>query len=158
MASKNSQDLSYPEITKISNYLYLGSCEHPILGTDQFKELNFDVIINCASNEVQYTDVMEKKYVIENFPLEDNEYASLLEHLDAINDALYRHLKSHKKIYLHCVRGISRAPAVLIYYLMSYKKYTYEDALHAIKVRRSVIDIHPNFERELITIEEDSGL
>ncbi len=141
-------NMAFLEITKINNYLYLGSYDHALTQSDDFKKLNIDVIINCASKEVIYNDNMHKLYKIINLPLEDDCYASLLESLDIANEMIHKYLQLKKKIYIHCINGISRSPAILIFYLMSHKKYTFDNALKLLKKKRPMIDINPNFECE----------
>lgn len=139
-------------ISKITNFIYLGAAENAINNDDEFKKLNINVIINCAS-EIHYESNMG--YIIEKFPMEDDDDSSLLEYIDDVNDIIHKHLTNGKKIYLHCAYGISRSPAVLIYYLMSHKQFTYDNALEFLQKIRPIIEINPNFERELRTIEEN---
>ncbi|MEM0354217.1 MAG: dual specificity protein phosphatase [Thermoplasmata archaeon] len=140
-----------PSISKLNNYIYLGSYEPAFNDSEDFKNLGIDVIINCAK-EIVYPPTT--KYVVEHFPLEDNEDASMLEYMDDANKKINRYLKYGKKIYIHCVDGISRSPAILIYYLMSSKKLTFIKAYSLLKSIRPGIKINPKFERELKTVEE----
>lgn len=143
----------YLQISKINKYIYIGSYKHPKENTDEFKKLEIDVIFNCA-REINYET--DSKYIIEHIRLEDDyKNASLLEFMDDANNKLYKYLKEGKKIYLHCSTGTSRAPAILIYYLMSHKGFTYERALSLLQNIRPCIEINENFERELLIIEED---
>jgi len=138
----------YSFISKINSYLFLGSYAHPWYNTKEFQELKIDVIINCAT-EIIYPDT--NKYHVDSFPIDEDEYATLLECMDDAHDKIHQYLKERKRIYLHCTYGHSRAPAILIYYLMAQKKFTYDKSYKLLKQKRSVLDIHPNFERELRT-------
>lgn len=138
-------------ISKINNYIYLGSCEHPILDSDEFQKLDIDVIINCAK-EVEYDSV--SKYHIEHFPIMDGNSISFLENMDQADIFIHRSLSMGKKIYLHCDKGISRSPAILIYYLMMHKKFTYDRAFRLLKRFRPVIDIDQEFEDSLRSIDD----
>lgn len=138
-------------ISKLNKYIYLGSYEPAYNDTEEFKKLEIDVIINCAK-EIIYSP--KTKYIVEHFPLEDNENASMLEYMDEANKKINRYLKYGKKIYIHCVDGMSRSPAILIYYLMSSKKLTFIKAYSLLKSIRPGININPKFERELKTVEE----
>lgn len=149
----DTKTFKHLEISKVTNLIYLGSCEHPLEHSEDFQKLGINVIINCA-REISYTPEMESKYIIENFPLDDDPYASLLEYIDVINDTIHKYVIGKKKIYIHCVRGMSRSPAIVIYYLMSHKNCTYRKAFKYIRKIRPVIDINPNFTRELLAIEE----
>ena len=109
--NENQSQNNYATISKINNFIYLGSFEHPLFRSEEFEKLGIDVIINC-SKEVEYTE--QDKYIIESYPIIDGESLSMLEYMDKINDSITHHLSEGKKIYLHCVNGISRSPAVLI--------------------------------------------
>ncbi|XWV26582.1 DSPc-domain-containing protein [Tupanvirus soda lake] len=146
-----STNFEHLKISKINNFIYLGSCEHPLTNSEEFQKLGIDVIINCAK-EVEYTE--DVKYRVENFPIIDGNSISLLENMDRANDNIHYYLSRGKKIYLHCVRGISRSPALLIYYLMTHKKFTYDTAFDLLKAIRPIIDIDPEFENSLRAIED----
>ncbi len=139
------------EISKINNYIYLGSYEPAYMDTEEFRELKIDVIINCAA-EITYPK--QSKYIIEQFPFEDDDNSTLLEYIDEANDKIHKYLSAGKKIYIHCYHGISRSPAILVYYLMSHKRFTYDRAVKLLKKIRPIIQINSNFERELKSIEE----
>ena len=138
-------------ISKISNLIYIGSFEHAYEPSDEFKALGIDVIINCAC-EVQYPEQCD--YIVENFPIKDGDSLSFLENMDRANDKIHYYLSKGKKIYLHCVRGVSRSPAILAYYLMSHKKFTYDRAVALLEKLRPVISINEEFETQLRLIEE----
>jgi hypothetical protein len=148
---QHCEEPNYMTISKINKFIYLGSFEHPFIDSEEFQKLGIDVIFNC-SKEIVYTD--QNKYIIENFQIVDGDSISMLENMDKINNKIVYYLSESKKIYLHCVKGISRSPTVLIYYLMSQKKFTYDNALSLLKNIRPVIDIDPEFENLLRTIEE----
>ena len=154
---KNTNDIFDQEepahliISKINNSIYLGSFENAYEPSDEFKALKIDVIINCAI-EVEYPE--QSDYIVENFPIRDGDSLSFLENMDRANDKIHYYLSRGKKIYLHCVRGVSRSPAILVYYLMSHKKFTYDRAVRLLKKMRPVICINEEFETQLRLIEE----
>lgn len=139
------------EITRINNYIYLGSYEHAYFNTEELQKLDIDTIINCAK-EIILPDNFGRKIL--HYPLEDGEYATLLEYMDNAINNIDKLLRSKKKIYLHCDFGKSRSPAILIYYLMINKNFTFDKALSFLKKIRPIISINDNFERELRAIEE----
>ena len=107
--------MSCNKISKINNSIYIGSCEHPITESDEFKELNIDVIINCAK-EIKYTETQQQLYTIENYPICADTSISFLEFMDEANDKIHYYLSNGKRIYIHSVSGESRCVAILIYY------------------------------------------
>lgn len=79
----------------------------------------------------------------------------MLEHMDKVIDRMHYFLCRKKKIYLHCINGISVSPAILIYYLMMHKKMTYDRSHDLIKKLRPDIDVDSEFENQLRIIEEN---
>lgn len=150
--SETNQETEYTVISKINNLIYLGSFEHPYEPSTEFEALGIDVIINCASRDIEYPE--QSKYIIENFPIVDGDSLSFLENIDKANDKIHYYLSRGKKIYLHCVSGASRSPAILVYYLMSHKKFSYDKAVSILKKIRPVICIDEEFETQLRIIDE----
>lgn len=147
----------YYQISKINNYIYLGSFEHPAINSDEFKLLDIDVIINCAA-EIDYPlDQFNgsKKYVYEKFPIVDGDLNTFLEHMDKAIETLAKYLSRGKKIYLHCHKGVSRSPAILAYFLMYNKHWSYFKSLSQLRKKRSIIDIDDEFVNTLRVIEEN---
>ena len=151
MEENDPLENQFTEISEINKFIYLGSFAHPCSNSEEFQKLQINVVINCAA-EIDYPCPLH--YIFEKFPLENDEYASMLEYMDKAVEKIHRYLSQHKKIYIHCNNGNSRAPAILIYYLMVHKKFNYSRALSLLKKLRPTIMINDNFERELKTIEE----
>ena len=151
---QNKQNKNYLNISKINNFVYIGSFDHAFTDSEEFQKLGINVIINCTK-EIEHPSEIIDKYTVINFPFENNDSASLLEYIDEVNEKIHNYLENGKKIYLHCIKGISRAPAILIYYLMSHKKFSYDQAHDLIREIRPVININDNFERELRIIEDN---
>jgi protein-tyrosine phosphatase len=143
----------YMVISKITNKIFIGSCEHPLNFDNEFKQLEFTAIINCAE-EVDY-DHIPGNIVYRKLNFESGPYPSLLEHIDETDEIISRLIRSGKKIYIHCDQGTSRAPAIVIYYLMKSRSCTYDRAFEFVKKARPMIDIHPDYERELRTFDEE---
>lgn len=136
-------------ISKINDNIYLGSYEPSYNNTQEFKNLNIDVIINCAE-EITYP---HNKYIIKNYPIIDGDCISFLENIDNASLIINNYVLKNKKIYIHCMMGVSRSPAILIYYFMFYQNYKYDDAFDLINNIRN-ISIDPIFEDQLRMIEE----
>jgi protein-tyrosine phosphatase len=72
--------------------------------------------------------------------------------MDAAADKIDYYITLGKRVYVHCVHGKSRSPAIIIYYLMKYKNFTYDQAFEKILSIRPIISMNNNFVRELINI------
>lgn len=138
------------EITQIDPQLYLGSSEHPVKLTEEFIKVNPQVVINCAS-EISY---QSRLFDIVHVPLKNDDYASLLDYLDDAVNIITGYLKKGKVVYVHCSDGVSRAPAIIIYFLMVFYSIDYEAAHKLLRKLRPVIEVNSNFERELTAIND----
>jgi protein-tyrosine phosphatase len=147
----HSKKKLYLEITKINEYIYLGCCTHPLTNSEEFQKLGIDVLINCAA-EVKYP--ADTNYHVENFRIIDGEGVSFLENMDQAANKIRFHYSNGKKIYLTCARGISRSPAILIYFLMSHKKCTYDTAHSLVRKKRRIISVNEEFESSMRAIED----
>lgn len=146
-------------ISKINNFIYLGSYEHPVIQSEEFEKLGIDVIINCtaAIDLLKFSSLNEEenKYIIEKIPIVDGDFNSFMEFMDKAVATIIKYLEKGKKIYIHCHKGISLAPAILIYYLMINKQFSYNKAFSLLKEKRPFIDINPRIENALKLVDEN---
>lgn len=149
--SKNDEHLA---VTKISDNLYLGPADYIINATEDFYKLDINVIINCAA-EVRISDVVKYACTVYEYPIVDGVDVTFLEYVDNATKTLCDCIRAKKKIYLTCVRGINRSPAILIYYLMMYKHHTYDKAHTMVKKLRPIISIHYDFELCMRSIDDN---
>lgn len=140
-----------PEITKINDRVYLGSFIHCAENTDEFKKLSIDAVINFAS---ELNTKVNPFVQIITLGIDQSFHPTLLDIIDEAEKIIRKYIKQKKTIYLCCSDGNSRAPAVLIYYLIKRKSMTYLDAYELVESKRPEIDIHPNFQTELYEISE----
>ena len=141
------------KFTAIGNYIYLGSFEPAFNQDDEFQKLGINVVINCG-HKIRYP---EQKYpfILENYPIADGDSVIMLENMDTVIEKIHHYLLQKKKIYLHCIDGVSVSPAILTYYLMVHKKYSYDQAYKLIQKLRPLVDIHCEFTNQLRVIEEN---
>lgn len=145
------ENFDHQTISKINQFIYLGSYEPILNENDEFEKLKFDVLINCS--EIAYPIKIKNQYIVHQYPLSDDQYATLLEYIDEASEKINEYVNLGKKIYIHCVHGMSRSPAILIYYLMQYKKFTFNSALDLITAIRPIVSLNPNFTNELYQLE-----
>jgi len=118
---------------------------------------NFTHVINCSrgssmetsNDEVNDANNYNKSPSIKYLPifLRDDPGADLIKCFFQTIDFTEREDESNKskKILIHCIEGISRAPALIAGYLMWKQNIKTENAIEFIKSKRKCIDINLGF-------------
>ena len=118
---------------------------------------NFTHVINCSrgssmetsNDEVNDANNYNKSPSIKYLPifLRDDPGADLIKCFFQTIDFIEREDESNKskKILIHCIEGISRAPALIAGYLMWKQNIKTENAIEFIKSKRKCIDINLGF-------------
>jgi hypothetical protein len=138
--------LRYP--SPILPNLWLGSCDDARLLADTKSD---HVFVSCAS-EVSLFHMEGLK-----IDLHDCTNEHLFDMLDEAADFINGHIRD-RKILVYCRMGKSRSPTVIIYFLMKYRSYTFEDALRLVKSKRGIICLNDYFVRELINYQNSKEL
>ena len=134
-------------ITEVRPGLYLGNSINVVSESEAFLNLDINVVINCC-DEIIHDE--NKKYIIEQYPINDDGLDdNFAKCADTIVDSIHKHLLNGLNVYIHCVQGISRSAAAIVYYLMKYEKKSFDKAYLILKMLRSCISIHPKFIKEL---------
>jgi len=135
----------FPEISKISEKLYLGNYDGQ-REKDILKKLGVTNVLACGS-------------LLED--LNEGEFVFLqLELYDFNNEDLFKILKkalifidSSDKVYVHCHAGISRSAAVVIAFFMWKEKMEFKKALNYVRSKRSCIFPNSGFYKQLENFE-----
>lgn len=118
---------------------------------------NFTHVINCSrgssmetsNDEVTDANNYDKSPSIKYLPifLRDDPGADLIKCFFQTIDFVENEKESNKpkKILIHCIEGISRAPALIAGYLMWKQNIKTENAIEFIKSKRKCIDINLGF-------------
>jgi len=121
---------------------------------------NFTHVINCSrgssmespNDELANSNNYEKSPSIKYLPifLRDDPGADIIncffqtiDFIEADNE------RNNKKFLIHCIEGISRAPALIAGYLMWKKNLTTSKAIELIKSKRNCVDINLGFSIQL---------
>lgn len=139
-------------IIEVKPNLYLGAAKHVVEKSDEFNALDINVVINCCDEitleENQTFD--SNKYKIHHYPINDDALDNKFsECMNECVDLINKYLLDGLNVYIHCVHGVSRSAAMVIYYLMKYEKLSYDVAHYKLFLKRPCIQPHPNFIREL---------
>ena len=121
---------------------------------------NFTHVINCSrgssmecpNDEIIKSQNYEKSPSIKYLPifLRDDPGADIIHcFFQAIDFIESDNKKNNKIILIHCIEGISRAPAIIAGYLIWKNNLTTEKAINLIKDKRNCIDINLGFTIQL---------
>lgn len=147
--NQSSQENNRCTINEITDNIYTGG--YLVLqDTSYLISNNFTHVINCASgssleNKNNINKIPSIKYL--SIDLRDDPGADIIKCIfQTIN---YIESKENniinKKIFFHCIEGISRAPAMIAGYLMWKKNMKTQEAIDFIKNKRKCVDINLGF-------------
>ena len=117
---------------------------------------NFTHVISCSrgssmespNDELIKSQNFEKSPSIKYLPifLRDDPGADIINcFFQAIDFIESDYKKNNKKIFMHCIEGISRAPAIIAGYLMWKENLKTENAIDLVKSKRNCVDINLGF-------------
>ena len=141
-------------ISKITDYIYISGYllaqNIPFLVNN-----NFTHVINCSKGSsmesLNEDNIYAKSSNIKYFSiyLRDDPGLDIIncfyQIIDFIEKKESQNCNINKKILIHCIEGISRAPALIAGYLMWKNNLRTENAIELIKSKRNCIDINLGF-------------
>lgn len=135
------------QITKIKNNLYLGNVHHVARLSEEFVELKIDVVINCCDDVIHKPNDL---YVAENYPIDDDGInGSFEKHFVDAAVSIHKHLTNGSIVYVHCMQGVNRSAAVILYYLMKYDDISFNSAWYKLYLVRPCVNPINAFVREI---------
>ncbi|KAI0629367.1 protein-tyrosine phosphatase-like protein [Trametes polyzona] len=106
-------------------------------------------IVSVIEHRPKYPKTLTKLKTL-HIPVEDSEYADILQHLDVTSAFIKSALEDRRNIVLvHCAMGISRSATVVSAFLMAHKSMTAQQALDYVTSRRPIVHPNPGFRRQL---------
>ena len=104
---------------------------------------NIKIILNLTAHKCENLHPSLIKYY--SYSIADNSHfnldANILEALNLIKEATDKNIK----VLVHCQMGISRAPTIVIAFLIKYKFMSFEDALNLVKNKSPSADPNLGF-------------
>lgn len=135
------------EMSDILSCLSLGSWRDA-LNHDTLKKHGVTHVLNVAK-EVPCRAELEAMeggdFSHKRIPLQDCHSEDIGEHFEEAFEFIEEAKAANGKVLVHCRRGISRSPAIVVGYLMRHNGYTYEDALEFVKSKRSCVSLNLAF-------------
>ncbi len=131
----------------LHNLLYVGSVKNAT-DIEELKEHNINIVINVA-RECDYKESQLDGVTYYKFPMADDEDQLLADTMEQIIPLIDLAKLSHKRVLVHCRKGISRSVAVCIGYIIDTKKWSFDDTLAYIKNKRRIVNPNAGFRKQL---------
>lgn len=148
---KNEESLlkGYPD--EIIPNLFLGNLSHgEYFLNEMINKKNTVTVLKCTtlSADLPMAAEVEKQTIENNFKvlkIEDTLSERISNHFNDAFDFIKTSLNKDKKVLVYCGAGVSRAPTIVIAYLMKKYHLKYEEAFNHTKRKRACIDPNKNF-------------
>ncbi|TMW66105.1 hypothetical protein Poli38472_003870 [Pythium oligandrum] len=124
------------------DFLYIGGAA-AAKDRDNLKQVGITHVINCAANIAPAFFPDDFQYY--NIRLRDHSSQDVARYFYNVFDFIERARKRGGKVFVHCVKGISRSPTMAIAYLMWLKRVDLYQALDIVRQARPAVDPNAGF-------------
>ena len=142
-----------PPSLMLADWLYLGS-EYNASNFAELQRLGITHVINVTPNN-EIKNFFPDMLAYHRIPVVDLETEDLHRHLpDAVRRLTASKELGHK-VLVHCQRGVSRSPTVVVAFFMYGQGLSLQQALQLAKERRPIVKPNKGFLRQLEELEQD---
>lgn len=92
-----------------------------------------------------------------NYEISDRPSAEILAKAAEILDVLHSQIADQKRIYVHCMKGISRAPTIAIAYLMRFNGLGFDQAFDLVRGKVKHAEPNAGFLMQLASLAGEPG-
>ncbi len=125
-----------PSLTEAASGLFVGDYESACNKT-LLKKHQIDVIVNCVD---KLPNKLVPGIIYCDLPLEDDPAINFKTNIDRLVDTIHEYISAGKVVLVHCRKGISRAPAVAMGYMIKYHGYCFDQAFGELRSKDPKID------------------
>lgn len=150
MADREKHEPSYD---KVVDCLYIGD-RQTARDMDLLKQLGITHIVNATSELRNYFE-KEPGFQYIAVPVQDTDHSNISQYFDETNVFIHDAVKTGHSVLVHCQQGVSRSASVVIAYLMKHSEHSLPEAYTAVKSKRSVVKVRPNFLKQLVEWEQN---
>eukprot|EP00736_Rhodelphis_marinus_P012860 Rmarinus@m.26313 len=140
----------------VQGELYLGTT-YNARHAEELKAISVDAIIDLTRTDeaINLPSSMQVPSRIETvrFPFADQSDEDLLTVIENVEPHLDGWLAAGKHVLMHCNRGVSRSPAVIVGYLMRRWRCSLRQALRFVKACRGGVNLNRGFHSQLEALE-----
>ncbi|RLN93356.1 hypothetical protein BBJ28_00015536, partial [Nothophytophthora sp. Chile5] len=137
--------------SKLTEFLFIGGAT-AAKDKQMLSQTGITHVINCAASVAPAAFPDEFRYL--NIRLRDHSSQDIARHFYSMFDFIERARQDGGRIFLHCVKGISRSPTMAIAYLMWYKRIGMYKALDFVRQARPIVDPNAGFIFQLTEWEQ----
>jgi len=134
------------EISPIIPRLFMGS-DIGARSLESLKKINVKYIINCASECQNHHSSSDISYL--NLNLKDDRKENIREAFERSFEFIQMAISENSAIFVHCHAGISRSAAIIIGFLMMWKKMTLSEAFRLTRSMRPIVNPNPSYLTQL---------
>lgn len=142
------------EVSQITEWLYLGGLKDA-LKADLLREQSVTRIVQLAP---EYACQQHEGFDYLKVQVEDHPDAPIKDHFPPIFDYLDASRAGAGKVFVHCRKGKSRSPTVVIAYFMQTLRIPFRLAKDIVRRRRSVVELNLGFTAALEQFETELGI
>ena len=130
-----------PQIDQISENVFLGNADAQ-RDKEKLKTLGIThILVAGAFLEIHHPKDFEYVQFQINGYFEDN--------ISQFFEKAFEFIEKSDKVFVHCERGVCRSASLVIAYFMKKNKMTLEESFNFVKSKRSIIDPHGGFMKQL---------
>lgn len=139
---------TFAAMTPITDHLFLTGVGG--LTRENFRRNHIDFVLNITTEAPIWEDIESMR-----FPIDDESTANILAHVDAATDRIQDVItRRNGHVLVHCMAGVSRSAAIVIAYLMKYKRMDLRSAFNHCYQLRPIIRPNNGFMAQLILYEQ----
>lgn len=151
LCSSHQQNDQAAVCSQVTDFLFIGGAI-AAKDKDTLTQAGITHIINCAAAVAP--DFYPEDFLYYNVRLRDHSSQDMARHFYNVFDFIERARKCGGRIFVHCVKGISRSPTMAIAYLMWYKRINMYQALDFVRQARPAVDPNAGFIFQLTEWEQ----
>lgn len=103
------------------------------------------ILCICSERHLPFPGDFTYHFIV----LPDKAEANLSQHFEKTFELIEKALSAKEGILVHCSKGMSRSPAIVIAYLMRKYRYPYKKALYLVRSRRTIAQPNQGFKQQL---------
>lgn len=138
--------------SSIIDNLYLGDV-YMAKNIKLLQKLEISAIINAT--EAKENNTFPDSFTYLHVPLQDKDTQDISQYMIQCIDFIDSFLNVKKKVYVHCLAGVSRSVTIVAYYLMYKKKWSLKQTLEHLSTKRSCILPNQGFFEQLLKLDEE---